>query len=97
MGPIMMMMYMQREKGVNMPSSPVLPSNLQDCSRDDKSSLLAVLLRTAHGKAGESCLKRCWDSISLSVKWHGHQENTRKCIHSILRQGWAGRLWPALS
>lgn len=34
----MTMMYMQREKGVNVPSSPVLPSNLRIAAETTKAA-----------------------------------------------------------
>lgn len=35
---------MHREKGINMPSSSLLPSSFRECSRDYTNNLLAFLL-----------------------------------------------------
>lgn len=36
--------YMHREKGINMPSSSLLPSSLQECSRGGTNNLWLFLL-----------------------------------------------------
>ena len=85
-GADMTTMYMQREEGVN---TPALPSSLRtprSAAETAKTASWPLCYAQPSGKAGEGCLKHCWDSVSLSVKWHGHQG---KHIHSILRPGWA--------
>lgn len=67
---------MQREEGGTRPlfrPSLLEPPGVQQ--RRQNGSLAIVLCVSPAAKAGEGCLKHCWDSVSLSVKWHGHQES----------------------